>query len=339
LSSEKISSLVGLILLLLGAAKGEIMAQSEIDSLLNLGVPEDASVILLTAAHWLEASGGPLASSYWRSVHPPLIERQRDEFFVAVALAINGLRLIFQHEPNSEWRLGFDVAYLYQAKPLVQAVQSINCLCSSRCYADSLTVVRALHSRAQLLVLFSLEPLLFDEWLESPEHLKYRDARVRKELSNHGLDLYPHFYHWFSDLVHGRPEGLCETGHFESGLYPSLPVVENTVFVSAKLLLAVIGWTAISSIIVDCEGAGVSIPDDVARISGLYIQLSTDLFHPARLDHLMTTIPQDRHLSEPDARGYAQVKWFGYEKYQQCLRDFRIKLPKRQLGRDYSKTV
>ena len=314
------------------------MAQSGIDSLLGLGLPKDALVSLLTAAQWLDASGGPSASSYWCCVNQPLVERQRDEFFVAVALAINGIHLISQHEPNSEWRLRFDVAYLYLAKPMAQAVQSINCLCSYRCYADSLTVVRALHSRTQLLVLFSLEPHLFDEWLDNPELPKYRDVRIRKELSNHGLDVFPHFYHWFSDLVHSRPDGLGETGLFESGLYPSLPAVENTVFVAAKLLIAVIGWTALSAVVVDCEGVGVSIPDDVMQISSLYEYLSTGFFHPARFDHLMTTLPQDLHWPKLDQHRSAHVKWFGYENYQQRLRDFRIKQSQRQLGRDYLQT-
>jgi len=173
----------------------------------GLGVPLDSCGLFLDAARWLEASGGPAASSYWTAVDLPLVDRQRDEFFVAGALALIGAHLVAAEPGGSDWRIRYDGAYLFETKPLAQTICSIDLLCSARCYVDAISVVRTLQSRVQLLVLFSLGPHLFDEWLVDSGAKKFRDGEVRKELAAHSLDIFPHLYHWFSDVVHGRGEG------------------------------------------------------------------------------------------------------------------------------------
>lgn len=307
--------------------------------LLHLGVPTSAVHHPLAGALWLDECGGPSSASFWKSTDPSLVERQRDEFFLAGTLALAGAKLLRAVPHRNDWRLQFDVAYLCETKSLGQSIKSVDLLCSGKCYADALSVIRALHSRAARLVLFSLGPHLFDEWLHDSENKKFRDANTRHELSNHDVYVFPHFYHWFSDMVHGRLEALEEVGHFEAGLFPEIPAIENMVFVAAKLLLGIMGWTALSAAVVDQDGAPTAVAD-VIDIRNIYAaQFRDAALDAARFDHLWTTIPQERHAERALRDGMIDVKWFDFEDYQRRLGLFHRQEHPLQLSTNYADTT
>lgn len=302
--------------------------------LLGLGVPPEAVEYPLSGALYLEGVGGPSLASFWNEVSPGLVARQRDEFFLAgtTALAVAMLPRDVPH--RNEWRLAFDVAYLFQTKPVVQAIKAVDLLCGARCYSDAFSVIRTLHSRTQQLVLFSLGPHLFDEWLRHPRHEKFLDGHIRDELSNHGIHVFSYLYDQFSEIVHGQFHALSEAGYFEVGLFPEIPAVANMVFVAAKFLFGVIGWTGMCAVLVDQDGVAQR-PTQVDALAAIYAAMFRSTLLPARFDHLWTMVAEERHWERAGKDKTIIAKWFLFEEYQRQLQLFHRRVQPKSLGKKY----
>jgi hypothetical protein len=136
---------------------------------------------------------------------------------------------LFGRLPQLSWQLEFDVAYLWFTKSSAQAGASIQLLTNAACYADAFVVLRSLHGRVNLLVLMSLGTHLFDEWLKSPKAPRFLDGNIRKELVNHGIYTFPHFYEHASEIAHGQFAGVSEAGYMEHGLFSRTPAIENRI--------------------------------------------------------------------------------------------------------------
>lgn len=311
---------------------------SKPEILLKLGVPPEGVEYPFAGALYLEGVGGPPLSSFWNELSPDLVARQRDEFFLAgtTALAVAQLPRDIPH--RNDWRLSFDVAYLFQTKPLVQAIQAINLFCTARCYSDAFSVIRTLHSRTQQLVLFSLGPHLFDEWLRNPGHEKFLDGHIRGELSNQGIYVFSHLYDQLSEVVHGQLQALSETGYFEKGLFPEIPAVANMVFVAAKFLLGVIGWVGVSAVLVDQDGVAQK-PPGIEALTAIYSTMFSNVLRPARFDHLWTMLAEERHWEKAGKDKTIIAKWFQFEEYQRQLRLFHRPGQPKSLGKRYRSTL
>lgn len=307
---------------------------NKLQVLLGLGVPIAAIEIPVSGALYLESVGGPPLSSYWNKVDPEIISRQRDEFFLVGTTTLAVARCITTLPHQNEWRFSFDIAYLFQIKPLIQAIKSIDILCGARCYSDALSVIRALQSRAQQLVLFSLGPHLFKEWAQNPRHEKFLDGHIRDELSNHGIHVFSYLYDQLSELIHGHLQALSEAGYFEKGCFPEILPVANMVFVSAKFLMGVIGWAGVCALLLDQDGSKEG-PTKLKALSAIYSAMLKDILHPGRLDHLWTMIAEDRHWEKAGKETFIVAKLFQFEEYQRQLGLFHRRSQPKFLGKRY----
>lgn len=312
------------------------MGSTQSASLIELGIPKDHCEMLVEAAQWFEQSGGTPSARYWHCIDATVQQRQRDEFFVAAACALLGALLVARDASDDGWNVAYGAAYLFETKALAQSVRSVELLCEAKCYSDALAVVRVLHSRVQRLVLFSMGPHLFNEWLLKPSARRFRDAAIRDELATHELSVFPHLYHWYSDVVHGRAEGMAETGLFERGLFSAVSPVEQMVLVSAKLLLGVAGFMIPSVLLVNSQIREKPVDSMAEAVLELYEALLQGLLHPARFEHLWTTIPQDRHWPKPDRAGVMNVDWFDYFGFQDRLREVHSSPLSRRLSEAYA---
>jgi hypothetical protein len=300
--------------------------------LVALGVPVDDVKYPLTAARHLEAMGGPALSSYWKTMPQPSLACARDEFLLAGIMALSVHRLLAAVHYCHEWRLQFDVVYMSQSKSLAQCIKTIDLLCEAHCYIDALSVIRTLHSRTQQLVLFSLCPCLYEDWHQNPRHEKFLDGHIRNELASHGIHVFPHLYDQYSEVIHGHIGALSEAGYFESGLFPEIPSVANTVYVLAKSLAGVIGWTGLSAATVDLKGQ--SQDSSVTAIARIYSSMLNDVLDPSDIYSIWSLLCQERHW-EKTGKDKRTVRWFNFIEYQRQLQLFHRQAQPKRLSKKY----
>lgn len=312
----------------------EILDKSEV--LVALGVPVDAVKYPLAAAHHLEAMGGPSLSSYWNATPQPSLACARDKFLLAGVMALSVHRLLAAVDYSHEWRLQFDVVYMSQSKSLAQSIKTIDLLCEAHCYADALSVIRTLHSRTQQLVLFSLCPCLYEEWLRNPRHEKFLDGHMRSELANHGIYVFPHLYDQASEVIHGHISALSEGGYFESGLFPEIPSMANTVYVIAKSLAGVIGWTGLSATIADLKNQNQD--SSITAIARIYTSMLKDVLDPRDICSIWSLLGQDRHW-EKTGKNKRTARWFDFIEYQRQLQLFHRQVQPKRLSKKYCVTA
>ncbi|MHB1136620.1 MAG: hypothetical protein ACYCXR_09055 [Coriobacteriia bacterium] len=301
------------------------------DVLLALGLPEDALGMALATSEAWEQSGGPATASYWQSMPDPILNRSREELFLVTALASSVAGRMGAVSHRHPWRLQFDVAYLAQVTGLMQSVHSIDSLCSNYCYADALCLARTLHSRAFALALFGFAPYLWDDWLESPRQTRYLDGQMRRELAAHGVQILPHLYEYYSELVHGQMPALFEIGHFETGLYSESRPVENSIFAVAKMLVGVMGWIGVSALVLD---AGDDVVPEVVSLDGAYSAMLESALDYRRIDNLFGLIAQDRHWMET-GKNKQQLEMFDFAGYRRQLGLFHRDSKPKHLGKAY----
>jgi len=300
--------------------------------LVSLGVPVDAVEYPMAAARHLEAMGGPPLQSYWNATPQSSVSRSRDKFMLAGVMALAVHKLLGTVQYRHEWRLQFDVVYMTQTKPLAQSIKAVDLLCEARCYADALSVIRTLHSRTQQLVLFSLNPCLYEEWLQNPRHEKFLDGHIRRELASHGIYIFPHLYNQASEVIHGHLGALSKAGYFERGLFPEIPSVANTVFVLAKSLAGVIGWTGMSAMTADLEGQGQDKSvKDVARV---YSSMLSAVLDPRDIYSIWSLLGQEKFW-EKTGKDKHTVRWFDFADYQRLLQLFHRRTKPKRLSKKY----
>ena len=146
----------------------DLMAQ-KIQVLLKYGLSEGQATKLVASASFLQDEGGSVLESYWND---PDNFTVRDEFFL-VANTIFPLAQIANKVEGKDWLLTFQAVYLSQVKQNAQSVKALDLLSASNCYADAFGVIRGLHSRTNLLLLFSFKPDLFRHWIDNPKDPKH----------------------------------------------------------------------------------------------------------------------------------------------------------------------
>ena len=242
--------------------------ENSIRFLNSLEMPTELGKILIISGLYMEKNGGVNLVDYWNGFGKSTM---RDEFYIAVNFMISMLS-VAQKESIHEWRLKFDVPYLYFYKLNLQTAKSIDYLVQSYCYADAFSVLRTLHSRLNLIILFSLDPLLFDDWMKNPKEPKFLDGHIRNELENHNIDTMSHIYEFASEIVHSQFLPLGEIGHMEKGIFVELKPITNRIYVLAKFIFSMIGYIMLSII--------REIKDTT-----YYIFIFTDLFDMSILSH------------------------------------------------------
>lgn len=217
----------------------------------------------------------------------------RDEFFLVANtyLATAGQTQLMKF--NNAWAEVFHCAFLFHVKANVQTITSLDSLCRMCCYGDAFSVIRAMHSRVNLLLLSSLNPYLFNEWLHNPKDPKFLDGKVREILLNNDINTMDHMYDHYSEIIHGQYQALEEVGYMTQGVFPDIPAVMNQAYVSAKYLLAIAGYSLVAMSLADLGES--NLPENMKQLALLYDKMEADILAIDRFEHLQTVLAEKRH--------------------------------------------
>ena len=268
-------------------------------------------------------------TEYWKSKD----FTKRDEFYLVLNAYLGLVGAFYQNAENNEWRLKFDVAFLFQLKSNAQSAKSIELLVTNKCYADSLVICRTLISRLNLLILCSLNPDLFDFWLKNPKDKIFLDGQIRNELKNNSISLPTHLYEFYSEITHGQIQGLCEIGYLEQGLFADVKPAENQIWVTAKFAIATIYYTGLCMAIQDCEGK--SIPERFKNHQILFDWLEKHYLAHNRIDQLWTFLMEDRHVEKVGRNEYVIGRGYDFKAIKEQIAKFHRKGQKKKLSKKY----
>ncbi len=268
-------------------------------------------------------------TEYWKSKD----FTKRDEFYLVLNAYLGLVGAFYQNAENNEWRLKFDVAFLFQLKSNAQSAKSIELLVTNKCYADSLVICRTLISRLNLLILCSLNPDLFDFWLKNPKDKIFLDGQIRNELKNNSISLPTHLYEFYSEITHGQIQGLCEIGYLEQGLFADVKPAENQIWVTAKFAIATIYYTGLCMAIQDCEGK--SIPERFKNHQILFDWLEKHYLAHNRIDLLWTFLMEDRHVEKVGRNEYVIGRGYDFKAIKEQIAKFHRKGQKKKLSKKY----
>ena len=183
-----------------------------------------------------------------------------------------------------------------------------------------------------LLALFALGPHLFDEWLKDPRDKRFLDGRIRDELANHGISIFPHLYEQFSESVHGQYQALADAGYLEEGLLRRIVALENQVLVASKLLFGAVGTLGLSALeLWPREG----IRENLDESKELFGFLLDQILPPHRWGHLFTTIAEERHWRPAGKDKEIVAEWLDHGELRRQLELFGRKSRPKELGRPY----
>lgn len=275
-----------------------------------------------------KANGLPM-SKYWNSIELT----NRDEFYVVLSAYFGLITATNQNPHNNEWRLKFDVGFLFQMKSNAQSAKSIELLTSNKCYADALVICRTLISRLNLLILFALNPDLFDFWGKNPKDKIFLDGQIRQELTNYNISLPNHLYELYSEIVHGQLEGLGEIGYFEQGLFADVKPIENQIWITAKFVIATIYFTALCMVVQDCEGK--AIPERFKNHQILFEWLQKNFLAQNRIDQIWTFFLKDRHIEKVGKDNYIVARNYDFNGIKEQIEKFHRRAQKKKMSKKY----
>jgi len=303
----------------------------QIKFLINFEIPDNIIGDLIASGLYLEVNGGVPLNSYWQDVEQSTM---RDEFYLTVNFMISFLGLIQKLEPVNEWRGLFDVAFLFQFKSNIQSICSVDYLTKKSCYGDAFSVLRTLHSRLNLLLLVSLEPRLFDEWLRHPKNPKFLDGHVRCELENNNIYTMKHIYEFASELVHGQFTSLNDIAYLEKGIFVNIPAVEHQIYALSKFIVSMIGFSMLSMVVTDIDKA---ILPEIVRSREVAFQIISEKFLTFNdLRNLFSVLAKDRHWVKVGKKKYHAGGIFNYSDYREQLWKFhRLTGQKKSLSKEY----
>ncbi len=269
-------------------------------------------------------------AEYWKSKE----FTNRDEFYIVLSAYFGLVGAVNQNPEKNEWRLKFDVAFLFQLKSNAQSAKSIELLTNNKCYADALVICRTLISRLNLLILCALNPNLFNIWLKNPKEKIFLDGQIRNELKNNNISLPTHLYEFYSEITHGQIQGLGEIGYFEKGLFADVKPAENQIWVTAKFAIATIYFTVLCMAIQDCEGK--PLPERFKKHQVLFEWLQKHYLVHNRIDQIWTFLLEDRHVEKVGKDEYIIGRNYDFNGIKEQIEKFHRKGQKKKLSKGYN---
>lgn len=304
---------------------------NSIKNLILNDIPEKSGADLTAGAMFFEISGGLPGSHYWKNKEFDI----RDEYFVILNAYLSSAEFIHKFEGNNEWKKSFDVSYLFQVKLNMQSALSLELLTRSHCYADAFTVIRSLLSRVNFLILFALNPELYDEWLKNPKDEKFLDGHVREELANQGIYVAPHLYELSSEIIHGQGQALSDIGYFEKGVFPEIFAIYNQIFVISKFIFGMMYYTFICMTVQDFEKK--EQPEELKMHLELFDWLQKNYLLPNRSDHMYTILAEDRFWEKIGKNKYNIGGLHNFEGLKSQIEKFhRSSGQEKKLGKKYN---
>ena len=237
-------------------------------------------------------------------------------------------------EHKHDWAEAFHVAFLFHLKANLQSVNSIDALCKASCYVDAFSVIRAMHSRVNLLILSTLNPHLFDEWLKNPKDPKFLDGKIREILESNSINTMGHMYEHYSEIIHGNFLALAEVGYMTKGVFSEVLAIMNQVYVSAKYLLSIAGYSIVAMTNIDLGKAG--LPDSILKAKTIYEYFDKELLAANRLEHLQTVLAEDRHLHKIGKNKYIAGSAFSLQQLEYQVKKFHRQNQRKKLRKPYN---
>jgi hypothetical protein len=303
------------------------LMDKKIDILTDYGLPLKQSISLCTSSLYFQVIGGTKMDAYWNDSK---LFDIRDEFYLVSNSYISVLR-ISQQIDAMDWLLKFQVAYLFQFKQNLQSIKSIDILTDQKCYADAFAVCRAMQSRANLLMLCSLEPNLFDHWLKNPKDPRFLDGHIKRELESNGLNTMDHIYELASEIIHGHLLGHSNIGFFTKGIFNYIPAIRNQIYVVGKFLLSIVAYSVLqATLIINPHN------EDLREMDELYNYFFGSVLAFSRLDNLWALIAEDRHWKKVGKKRFIAGSSYNFEQYREQLIKFHKPLrQKKRLSKEY----
>jgi len=295
--------------------KNDVLTKKQYLNLKSNGLPEKVIPFLSAGAMYFEKMNGVKSGQYWQKKEFTM----RDEFFVLLNSYFGMANIAKNLSPKNEWRLKFDVSFLFFLKLNAQSAYSIDSLCKANCYADAFGVCRTIHSRLNLLMLFALKPLLFDDWLKNSKDDKYLDGKVRQELENRGINTVEHFYHFASEIIHSQFNATTDIGYFQKGLFPEIPAIKNQVYVTAKFIIGMSYSVMLHMIDQDYED---NTPKELKLGKDLFEWLMSKYLVSSRLEHLFTIVAEERHWVKEGKNKFKAGGAFDFEGFKTQVEKF-----------------
>jgi len=310
--------------------KNLYVSKEKITFLSDNNIPKDFIPKLFISTSIFQGLNGVKSEAYWTSKKFDI----RDEFFVVFNSYFSLFHDLKEKIPyQNEWRLKFDVAYLYQVKTNSQSCKALDVLLSNHCYSDAFVICRTMMSRLNFLILCSFNPDLFDEWLKNPKHEKFLDGHVRKELENNGILTPSHLYEQASEVVHGQNQAMAEMGYFEKGYFPDIPVVRQKVYIIAKFIIAASYITMIKMAELDFKKS--TSPNELKRHRNMFNWLENSYLAANRIDQWLTFLAEDRFWEKVGKNKYKGFESFDFTSIQNQLDKFYRKGQKKKLSKKY----
>lgn len=293
-------------------------------------IPDDSFVDIIAGAQYFEHFGGTPLTEYWKSKNFD----NRDEMFIFLSVFLSLASLIKKIPHKSEKRLEFDVAYLFQLKSVAQTFYSIDTLNQNNCYTDCFSLIRTLLSKLNLLILFSINPKLFDKWLKEPKNEIFLDGKVRQELNNSGIYTAPYLYELTSEIIHGQYEALNDIGYLSGeGLFNELKPVRNQVYVLSKFILGFMIKIGLTMFRIDF---GTSQNKELENFEKLFDWFLKNYLVHGRIDHIFTFMAEDRHWEKVGKDTYSGGGSFNFKEFEEQLKKFHKTGQPKKLSKKYS---
>ena len=309
----------------------QVLIAQKIHILLKYGLSEFQATKLVAGACFLQDEGGSAVESYWTD---PNNFTARDEFYL-IANTIIPLAQIASILEGEGWLLTFQAAYLSQVKQNAQSVKALDLLSLANCYADTFGVIRAVHSRTNLLLLFSFNPNLFRHWLDNPKDPKYLDGHIRRELEKHGLRTMTHSYELASELLHGQMQAHSDVGLFEKGIFNNIPAIRNRLYILGKFVLAAFAYSIIQATLVGKIHKAQN-KREVIEFESMFDNFFNTILSQNKWEHMFTIIAEERHWEKIGKNKYDIGGSFNYLEYkEQLLKFHRNSGQKKHLGKEY----
>ncbi len=286
------------------------------------GIAAAPAEYVVFIAGQLAKAGGPDRSTYWRTPRPQPLgtpESLRDEMLFFGVQGLSTMQALLTEKQRHPYAEQFAAAFAYVGRSVVQSIESVDRLATSNCYIDALSICRTLISRTNLLILFALNPWLFDDWLLRPADQKYLDGRIRDLLASHGLEWFGRLYDELSEAIHLQQTLLDESGYLSPGLFPSLPPMRARTYVIAKILFGAVVALGVAVARQDSEGA--ALPGTLALSSDCFDQ-TRDLLAANRIEHVGVTIAPDRHWTPAGKGKYAVMTYVGIDQLADQISKF-----------------
>jgi len=312
-----------------------ILIAKKVHVLLKYGMSELQATKLVSSASFLQDAGGSALESYWND---PDNFNIRDEFYL-VANTVIPLAQIASELEGKDWLLTFQAAYLSQVKQTSQSIKALDILSLANCYADAFGVIRSLHSRTNLLLLFSFNPDLFRHWLEYPKDPKYLDGHIRKELGKQGLRTMTHSYEVASELLHGQIQAHLDIGLLEKGIFNDISAIKSQLYILAKFIIAAFAYSMVQATLVGKINEGQN-KEEVVELESMFDHFFITILSQQRWQHMFTLIANDRHWKKIGKKKYDIGGSFNYIEYKEQLSKFhRVSDQRKQLSKEYRYAV